>query len=135
MKKILATAAALTASLSPALASSHYEMMYHDNIRPHGHPRSDAVYNAALDDCYSQTGLARTAQDNQAFRDCMVKHDYRRVYTKLVQDPPSKRAASRLANTPAVNARIPNSCSRNIGCATRVSTIPNAISRATPPGP
>ena len=97
MKEILATAAILIASLSPALASSHYEMMYHDNIRPHGHPRSDAVYNAALDDCYSQTGLARTAQDNQAFRDCMAKHDYRWVYTKLVQDPPSKRAASMLA--------------------------------------
>jgi len=70
--------------------------MYHDNIRPHGHPRSDAVYNAALDDCYSQTGLARTAQDTQAFRDCMAKHDYRWVYTRLVQDPPSRRVTSRL---------------------------------------
>jgi hypothetical protein len=94
MKKVIAATALLIASLSPALASSHYEMMYHDNIRPNGHPRSDAVYNAALDDCYSQTELARDAKDNKAFRDCMTTHDYRWVYTKQVQDPPSKRVAN-----------------------------------------
>ena len=96
MNKVLVATAFLVASLSPALASSHYEMMYHDNIRPHGHPRSDAVYNAALDDCYRQTGIARNEQDTQAFRDCMARHDYRWVYTRLVQDPPSKRVANRL---------------------------------------
>jgi hypothetical protein len=96
MKKVFIATALFVASLSPALASSHYETMYHDNIRPHGHPRSDAVYNAALDDCYSQTGLARNAADNQAFRDCMARHDYRWVYTREVQDPPSKRVTNRL---------------------------------------
>jgi hypothetical protein len=96
MNKIIVAAAFALVSLTPALASSHYEMMYHDNIRPNGKPRSDAIYNAALDACYSQTGLARSAKDTQAFRDCMATHDYRWVYTKLVQDPPSKRVASRI---------------------------------------
>jgi hypothetical protein len=94
MKKVLVTAALLIASLSPALASSHYEMMYHDNIRPNGHPRSDAVYDAALNDCYGQSGLSRNARDNSAFRGCMAAHNYRWVYTRLVQDPPSKQVAS-----------------------------------------
>ena len=95
MKKVIVTAL-LIASLSPALASSHYDTMYHDNIRPNGHPRSDAIYNAALDACYSQTGLAREAKDTQAFKDCMANHDYRWVYTKEVQDPPAKPVANRL---------------------------------------
>lgn len=94
MKKLIVAAAFALASLSPAFASSHYAMMYHDNIQPNGHPRSDAAYNAALDECYSQTGAARNAKDNQAFRDCMTTRDYRRVYAKLVRDPPSKRVAN-----------------------------------------
>ena len=59
MKKVLVTAAFLVASLSPALASSHYDTMYHDNIRPNGHPRPQAVYDAALDACYSHRVGAR----------------------------------------------------------------------------
>jgi hypothetical protein len=94
MKKIIMTAALVLASLSPALASSHYAMTYHDNIRPHGRPRSDAVYNAALDACYAQTGLPRNAPDTQAFKDCMTTHGYSWTSTKLVQDPPSRQVAS-----------------------------------------
>jgi hypothetical protein len=96
MNKVIITAALLIMSLSPALASSHYETTYHDNIRPKGRPRSDAVYNAALNDCYGKTGLSRDAKDTQAFRDCMTTHDYTWVSTKEVQDPPSKRVASRI---------------------------------------
>jgi hypothetical protein len=98
MKKLILAAAMTLASLSPALASSHYVMTYHDNIRPNGHPRSDSIYNAALDACYSQTGLAREAKDTQAFKDCMATHDYRWVSTKLVQDPPSKRVTRQAAS-------------------------------------
>ena len=94
MKKILAAAALVAAFSSSAMASSHYETTYHDNIRPNGRPRSDAVYNAALNDCYAKTGLARNARDTQAFKDCMTTHDYRWVVTKEVQDPPAKRVTS-----------------------------------------
>src|ERR1700722_9211510 len=98
MNKLILAAAFTLVSLSPALASSHYEMTYHDNIRPNGHPRSDAVYDAALDAGYAQTGLARDAKDTQAFKDCMATRDYRWVSTRLVQDPPSKRVASQAAS-------------------------------------
>ena len=47
--------------------------------------------------------------------------------------PPRPRPASRLARFPAVNGRIRNSASRNIGSATRVSITQNAASTARPP--
>ena len=47
--------------------------------------------------------------------------------------PPRPRLDSRLARLPAVNARILNSGSRNIGSATRVSTKQNTASTASPP--
>jgi hypothetical protein len=33
------------ASLSPAFATTHYEMNYRDIVRPNGQARSDAFYN------------------------------------------------------------------------------------------
>jgi hypothetical protein len=94
MKKIIITVALVLVSLSPALASSHYEMTYHDNIRPNGRPRPQAVYDAALNACYAQTGLPRDAADTPAFKDCMTTHGYSWTSTKLVQDPPSRQVAS-----------------------------------------
>jgi hypothetical protein len=92
--KIVVTVALVLMSASPALAASHYNTMYHDNIRPNGHPRPQAVYDAALNDRYSQTGLSRDAADTQAFKDCIMAHNYSWVYTKPVQDAPSKRVAN-----------------------------------------
>lgn len=46
--------------------------------------------------------------------------------------PPRASAASRLAVMPAVKGRILKSGSLNIGCGTRVSTMPNRISRVIP---
>ena len=94
MNRLIVAATFALVSLSPALASSHYEMTYHDNIRPNGHPRSDAVYNASLEACYAQTGLARDARDTPAFKDCMKTQGYSWLATKRVQDPASKRVSS-----------------------------------------
>ena len=47
--------------------------------------------------------------------------------------PPRPRPDSRLARFPAVNGRIRNSESRNIGSATRVSITQNSASTARPP--
>ena len=47
--------------------------------------------------------------------------------------PPRPRLDSRLARLPAVNGRIRNSESRNIGSATRVSITQNPASTASPP--
>jgi hypothetical protein len=90
MRKVIIAAAAVLSSLSPALASSHYEVTWHDNIRPGGQPRSQAVLDPATDYCYAQTGLSRDAAATQAFKSCMKTRDYRWVSTKLVQDRPSK---------------------------------------------
>jgi len=91
MQRALITAALVLASVSTASASSHYETTYYDTIRPNGQPRSQAVYDAALDDCYSQTGLAREASDTPAFKACMTTHGYRWRSTKLVQDRPTRQ--------------------------------------------
>jgi hypothetical protein len=88
-KHAVVAAALIVTSLSPALASSHYEMTYHDTIRPNGHPRSDKIYNAALDYCYRQTGLSRNDADTAAFKACMKTRGYRWLSTKLVQDAQS----------------------------------------------
>jgi hypothetical protein len=91
MKRITIAAALVLGTLSPALASSHYEMTWHDNIRPHGHPRSTTVVNAAVNYCYGQTGLSRDAAATPALKDCMKTRNYTWVSTKLVQNPPSRQ--------------------------------------------
>ena len=58
-KKVIIAVAVVLGSLSPALAASHYEFTWHDNIRPNGKPRSDTVFNGTLNGCYAQTGLVR----------------------------------------------------------------------------
>jgi hypothetical protein len=93
MKKVIIAAALAIGALSPTFASSHYEMTWHDNIRPHGHPRSNAVLDAALNYCYGQTGLSRAAAVNQAFKDCMKTRNYTWAATKPVQNPPSPQAS------------------------------------------
>jgi hypothetical protein len=93
VKRTIAIAALILWSLSPAFAATHYEMRYHDMVRPNGHKVSDAAFNAALNACFSQTGLSRNAPASQAFKDCMKVHNEQWVSTRLVQDPPRKQAA------------------------------------------
>jgi len=50
---------------------------YYDMIRPNGHPRSDAIFQAALNACYSQTGASRFSADTPAFKQCMLGRSYR----------------------------------------------------------
>ena len=66
MKRAVMVGGLLLCSLSQAYATTHYEMNYRDIIRPHGHKRSEAVYNSALSFCYGQTGLSRGEADTQA---------------------------------------------------------------------
>jgi hypothetical protein len=97
VKSAIIVAAVVLGSLSPALASSYYETTWHDNIRPNGLPRSQAISDAAVNFCYDQTGLDRTVRVTQAFKDCMTTRGYTWVSTRLVQNPPAKSPASRLA--------------------------------------
>jgi hypothetical protein len=93
-KKVIVAVAVVLGSLTPALASTHYEFTWHDNIRLGGKPRSDAVLNAAVNDCYRQTGLSRDVDVTQAFKDCMATHNYAFAGEELVPDPPGKTAWS-----------------------------------------
>jgi hypothetical protein len=86
MKRPSIIAGLLLCHLSQALATTHYAMSYHDTIRPHGHPRSEAVYDSALDFCYGKTGLSRDAADTPAFKECMKGRGYRWLSTREVQD-------------------------------------------------
>jgi hypothetical protein len=93
-RKVVIAVAVVLGSLSPALASSHYEFTWHDNIRPNGKPRSDAVFNSVINGCYAQTGLSRDADVTPDFKDCMTKGGYTLAGTRDVPNPPSRSAAS-----------------------------------------
>jgi hypothetical protein len=90
MQRAVIVTALVLFSLSPAFATTHYEMNYRDTVRPHGHKRSNAVYNSALNFCYNLTGLARDEADTPAFKECMKGRGFQWISTKLVQDAPSK---------------------------------------------
>jgi hypothetical protein len=88
MKTALILSALLLGLASSAHASTHGESTYRDLIRPHGMPRSDAVYNAAVNGCYTRAHESRTAvYDTPAFKACMLQNGYRFLSTKVVQDP------------------------------------------------
>lgn len=108
-KLMLAVAILAAGMVSSASASSHGESTYYDTIRPHGHPRSDAVYNANVNACYSSSGESRTAvYDTPAFKQCMLSRGYRFEYTKVVQDPPSatSRSVAQSYSGPSVTISI-----------------------------
>ena len=99
MKRMMILSAVLVAAFQPAMAR-HYELTFHDTLRPGGHERSLAEANAAAASCYAATGTSSFDAPTQAYKDCMrahgfswmstaLKHDYRNV-TKPVagQIPP-----------------------------------------------
>jgi hypothetical protein len=94
-KLMLAVAILASGTVASASASTHGESYYHDTIRPHGHSRGVAVYNANVNACYSSSGESRMAvYDTPAFKQCMLSRGYRFEYTKVVQDPPSATSGS-----------------------------------------
>jgi hypothetical protein len=88
MKRTLLIFVMLLASVAGAHAN-YFETTYHDLIRPHGKPRSDAIYQVNLDACCSQTGEDRTLADTPAFRQCMLKRGYRFQSRRLVETRPA----------------------------------------------
>jgi hypothetical protein len=92
---MLAVAILATGMVSSASASVHGESTYYDIIRPNGHPRSEAIYDAAVNACYSSSGESRMAvYDTPAFKQCMLSRGYRFKFTKVIQDPPSVASRS-----------------------------------------
>jgi len=71
---------------------------YRDLIRPHGHHRSAAVFQAKLNACYKQTGASRFRDDTPAFKKCMLSRGFKWQYASA--DRPSRAAAARNAARP-----------------------------------
>jgi hypothetical protein len=93
--------------------ADHLDNMYRDQIRPHGHVRSDAIYDANLDACYDQTGADRNVADAATFKKCMLMHGWRWQYARLIRDAaPAKtmilrQRKPRRAMTPSRVTRMP----------------------------
>jgi hypothetical protein len=95
IKMTLAVAIFAIGMASSASASVHGVSTYYDTIRPHGHPRSDAIYNAAVNACYDAARESRTAlHDTPAFKTCMLSRGYRFENTQVVQDAPRAAPSS-----------------------------------------
>jgi hypothetical protein len=86
MKRSIIIAAAWIGAIASASAQVN-DATYYDLIRPHGRPRSDAIFQAALDFCYNQTGADRSQDDTPDFKRCMLGQHYRWLYTKAVPTP------------------------------------------------
>jgi len=85
MKRAMLISNMLLASVAGAHAD-HYDTVYHDLIRPNGHPRSASMGSANLEACFSQTGDKRARSDSAKFRSCMASRGYRWVFTRLVRE-------------------------------------------------
>ena len=68
---------------------------YRDLIRPNGHARSDATFEAALDACSRQTGGKRTFHDTPAYKKCMIGLGYRWKSLQVAREPASRQPAVR----------------------------------------
>jgi hypothetical protein len=88
MKWTVIAAVVLLAGIASAGADgATVQERYRDLIRPHGHPRSDAVHQADLDYCYNQTGDIRAFADTPAFKECMLGRGYRWQSTRVTGVP------------------------------------------------
>jgi hypothetical protein len=87
MKRAVIACALLLVGTSAAQAW-HYDNTYYDLVRPHGKPRSDAIFQSNLDACYNQTGADRFEPDPPAFRQCMLARGYRFLHASVVHTRP-----------------------------------------------
>jgi hypothetical protein len=71
----IAVSVALLCGTAAACANSNDQ--YTDLVRPNGHARDDAAFQADLDFCYGQTGASRYRQDTSAFKQCMSGRQWR----------------------------------------------------------
>jgi hypothetical protein len=88
MKSTIILSVILLAGIASAHADGSVQERYRDLIRPHGHPRSDAIHQADLDYCYNETGANRAFADTPAFKQCMLGRGYRWQSTRVL-DPGS----------------------------------------------
>lgn len=123
MKSLIVTAVVAWATLSPAMAS-HYNIAFHDTLRPNGHHRSLAVAKAASASCFTQTGTSPEATPTQAYKDCMKAQGFRWMATKLIKDRrPNKRPPESRRDTLLTMIR---------GCSATTAAVQRSASRRQP---
>ena len=83
MKRTITAVLLLLGAIATAQAGTAEQ--YRDMIRPHGHKRPNAVLQAASRACYAKTGASRYRLDTPAFKQCMLGHGYRWLYTYTVR--------------------------------------------------
>ena len=93
MRRAVVILVILLESSVTARAGQVVNEAYRDLIRPHGHPRSAAVSQAALDFCYGQTGDIRGLADTAAFKQCMLGRGYRWQTTRIQGRPAPENGA------------------------------------------
>lgn len=94
MKRIIITGALLFGTVLGAQADTAIQT-YRDQIRPNGHARSEAVFQAALDACSEQTGGKRTFHDTPAYQKCMSGRGYRWKSLRVEREPVSRQPVAR----------------------------------------
>ena len=94
MKRIIIAAALLLATAAAAAAQAPPQAMYKDLIRPNGHPRSDAIYQADVDACYAQTGQSRYQPDGAAMKKCMRSRGYQFMWQRGFASSSARSAPS-----------------------------------------
>jgi hypothetical protein len=77
--------------LVASAAGARAEMVngYRDLIRPHGQPRSEAIYQASVNFCYGQTGANRDLRDTREFKQCMLTRGYYWEFSRPARDAPA----------------------------------------------
>jgi hypothetical protein len=105
MKRAL-IACALLLSGTFAAQAYHSEYTYHDLVRPNGHPRSDAIFDADLNFCYAQTGSSRY-EDSPAFKRCMLGRKWRWQSTRVVGSPSRGSGRGGVPDTSVASPDVP----------------------------
>ena len=102
VKRIIITVLLLgTAMVASAQAAP--QVKYKDLIRPNGHLRSAAVYQADVDDCYRQTGGTPYLPDSAAMKKCMLSRGYRFMWQRGFASRSARSAPYPYPNGPDPN--------------------------------
>ena len=94
MKRIILTAVLLFGATLGAHADTAIQT-YHDVLRPNGHKRSEAIFQADLATCSRQTGGKRVYHDTPAFKQCMRGRGYTWMSLRIERTPAPARQTTR----------------------------------------
>ncbi len=88
----IAISVALMCGLAGAYAGTNDT--YYDLVRPNGHARDDATFEADLNFCYGQSGVSRYRQDTPAFKQCMLGRKWRWQSVRITRNPSGSGSGS-----------------------------------------